>query len=589
MTLGVADIERWDPATVRDVAAAATSRADAAAETALALATLPAFALWDGLAAAAAHASMAQTRAELDAHAGEARAVARAATDAAEEIDILKADLRRLEDDAHRAHLEIDRDSATLVPTAGFRGDPADSRTQRDLLSARLAEIIGRANRVDGELAQAISLAEQWAPPRSPSLPAEASAALPAEAIARWWDSLIDSERAALISANPERYGNYDGIPVADRDTANRMAMAADLQRVTDAAAQHRVTVAEVVANPQRYGLTPAQMTRYANATRIQQGLDQNAEHTGAPTLLWIYRPEAFGGQGRAAIAIGDPDTADDTAVVVPGTSTSVASGWLTDPDAALLHQELARAEPGSAHSVIAWMGFDAPNSLVDPRVTQPDLARQGGAALAADVNALAATHLGEDHVTVIGHSYGSTAVADAAAGSGMRADDIVLVGSPGTDLARTAADFHLPEDGRVYVGSASTDPVTAIAGINGTLPFTGQPTLEVGLGADPAADGFGSTRFKAEVPGWTWKPWTEHTGYFDAGSESLFSIADVTSGNGELLEDHGMTAPHRDGLLGSLSTALGLPSWSIPLTDPEVGRPGTSGHFHQPIPEEPR
>jgi len=589
MTLAVADIDRWDPATVRDVAAAATSRADAAAETSLALATLPAFALWDGLAAAAAHASMAATRAELEAHAEEARAVARAAERAAEEIDSLKADLRRLEDDAHRAHLDIDRESSTILPTPGLPGRGAQINAGADLLSARLAEIIDRANRVDTELTQAISLAEQWAPPRSPAAPTEGPAALPAEAIARWWDSLIDSERAALISANPERYGNYDGIPVADRDTANRMAMAADLQRVTDAAAQHRVTVAEVVANPQRYGLTPAQMTRYANATRVQLGLDQNAELAGSPTLLWIYRPEAFGGQGRAAIAIGNPDTADDTAVVVPGTSTSVASGWLTDPDAALLHQELARTEPGSAHSVIAWMGFDAPNSLVDPRVTQPDLARQGGAALASDVNALASTHLGEDHVTVIGHSYGSTAVADAAAGSGMRADDIVLVGSPGTDLARTAADFHLPEDGRVYVGSASTDPVTAIAGINGTLPFTGQPTLEVGLGADPAADGFGSTRFKAEVPGWTWKPWTEHTGYFDAGSESLFSIADVTSGNGELLEDHGMTAPHRDGLLGSLSTALGLPSWSIPLTDPEVGRPGTSGHFHQPIPEEPR
>ncbi len=586
MTLGVADIDRWDPATVRDVAAAATSRAEAATETALALAALPAFALWDGLAAAAAHASMAATRAELDAHAGEARAVARAATEAAEAIDRLKADLGRLEEDAHRAHLDIDRGSGTLLPAKGFRGDPAGSRAQSDLLSARLTEIVDRANRVDAELAQAISLAEQWAPPRSPGPAAEQPARLPADAIARWWDSLIDSERAALMSVNPERYGNYDGIPVADRDTANRLALGADLQRVTDAAAQNRVGVDAVVANPQRYGLTATQVTRYTNAARVQQGLQHNAARTGAETLLWIYRPESFGGQGRAAIAIGNPDTADDTAVIVPGTSTSVAGGWLTDPDAALLHQELARTEPGAAHSVIAWMGFDAPNSLIDPRVTQPDLARRGGETLAADVNALASTHIGDDHVTVIGHSYGATAVADAAAGSGMRADDIVLVGSPGTDLARTAADFHLPEDGRVYVGSASTDPVTAIAGINGTVPFTGQPTLEVGLGADPAADGFGSTRFKAEVPGWTWKLWTQHTGYFDAGSESLFSIADVTSGNGDLLQDHGMTAPHRDALLGSLSTALGLPSWSIPLTDPEAGRPGTSGHYHQPIPE---
>lgn len=184
MTLGVADIERWDPATVRDVAAAATSRADAAAETALALATLPAFALWDGLAAAAAHASMAQTRAELDAHAGEARAVARAATEAAEAIDILKADLRRLEDDAHRAHLEIDRDSTTLVPTAGFRGDPG-GLPHPEGSAVRPAGRDHRPRQSGGRRTGAGDLAaEQWAPPRSPSSPAEASAALPAEAIA---------------------------------------------------------------------------------------------------------------------------------------------------------------------------------------------------------------------------------------------------------------------------------------------------------------------------------------------------------------------------------------------------------------------
>lgn len=586
MTLSLADIDRWDPATLRDVAAAATSRAESAAETALALATLPAFALWDGLAAAAAQASMAVTRTELDAHAEEARTVARVVTHAADEIDALKADLHRLDDDAHRAHLDIDRDSATLVPTPGFPGGPAGSGPESGRLAARLAEIIDRADRVDAELAQAIALAGRLPTPSSPTTSGGEGEPLPAAAIAHWWDSLTDAERSALISADPERYGNYDGIPVADRDTANRMAMNADLHRVTEAAAEHRVPIAEVLASPQRYGLTTTQVTRYTNAARVRDGLAVNADLSGTETLLWIYRPEAFGGQGRAAVAIGDPDRADDTAVVVPGTSTSVAGGWLTDPDAAFLHRELARTEPGSTHSVIAWMGFDAPDSLVDPRVTEPDLARHGGAALAADVNALASTHLGEDHVTVIGHSYGSTAVADAAAGSGMRADDIVLVGSPGTDLARTAADFNLPEDGRVYVGSASTDPVTAIAGINGTIPLTDLPLLEVGLGADPAADGFGSTRFKAEVPGWTWKLWTEHTGYFDSGSESLYSIADITSGNGELLEDHGMTAPHRDALLGPLGTALGLPSWSIPLTDPEAGRPATSGHYHQPTAE---
>lgn len=59
-------------------------------------------------------------------------------------------------------------------------------------------------------------------------------------------------------------------------------------------------------------------------------------------------------------------------------------------------------------------------------------LARTGGAALAQDVNGLWATHLGDGrHVTVLGHSYGSTTVADAFALGGMHANDAVLLGCP--------------------------------------------------------------------------------------------------------------------------------------------------------------
>jgi hypothetical protein len=46
-----------------------------------------------------------------------------------------------------------------------------------------------------------------------------------------------------------------------------------------------------------------------------------------------------------------------------------------------------------------------------------------------------------------------------------MCADDVVLIGSPGTDLADSAADFNLPEGGHVYVGAASTDPITHLGG----------------------------------------------------------------------------------------------------------------------------
>jgi hypothetical protein len=163
-------------------------------------------------------------------------------------------------------------------------------------------------------------------------------------------------------------------------------------------------------------------------------------------------------------------------------------------------------------------------------------------------------------------------------------ADDVVLVGSPGTDLARTASDFHLPEAGHVYVGAASTDPITNLAGIPISAPDTGLAPEPIGLGADPAADGFGSTRFKAEVEGWTLGSWTDHERYFDSGSESLYGIADITSGHGTALQSHGMTAAHRDSLLGPLAPRLGLPNWSIPLLDPELTRPATAGHHHHPV-----
>jgi pimeloyl-ACP methyl ester carboxylesterase len=388
-----------------------------------------------------------------------------------------------------------------------------------------------------------------------------------------------------LLENDPDQLGNCDGLPVEDRNVANIAVMTNDLDRIDRVASAYNVPADEILLAPVQFGVNMTDVMRYTNAVEVKRGLDYNRSQTGAECLLFLYKPLEFGGQGRAAIAIGDPDSADHTAVLVPGAGNSVADGWLADNDDAInLYTETVAATGQSRGvSVLAWMGYDAPDAIVDPRVTQTALARRGGAVLAADVDALKVTHRGPSHVTVVGHSYGSTTVADAAAGYGLDADDVVLVGSPGTDLARTASDFHLPAGGHVYIGAASTDPVTNLAGIPVPLPDAGLAPGPIGLGADPAADGFGSTRFKAEVQGWTLGSWTDHERYFDNGSESLFSIADVTSGHGTDLQSHGMTAPHRDSLLGPLAPRLGLPDWSIPLLDPELTRPATAGH-HQPI-----
>lgn len=392
------------------------------------------------------------------------------------------------------------------------------------------------------------------------------------EEVKKWWDSVPPDHQRYLLDHWDEKLGNLDGIPVADRDYANQRVMERDIARPAEVAKSRGVTVEEVMAHPELYGMDGVMMDRYNNALQVKKGLAHGTEQTGAQTYLQVYEPDKFGGAGRAAIAIGNPDDAANTAVMVPGTSHSVTEGWLSSDDATNVYKETRAADPGRPVSVIAWMGYDAPDSLIDPQVGQTGLAHQGGQLLASDVNALAATHHDgvPSHITAIGHSYGSTTVADAAAGYGMHVNDVVLVGCPGTDMAGNASDFHLPDGGHVYVGAASTDPITFLGGVGQAhIPGT---DVTVALGADPSVDGFGSTRFKAEVPGFTLN---DHSYYYKPGTESLFSIGDIASGHGDALEHDGMTAPHR--------TSLPPIPFVPPIDfDPELYRPPTSGHQHQ-------
>jgi uncharacterized protein YukE len=416
----------------------------------------------------------------------------------------------------------------------------------------------------DQQTAAAIRAAQRGPIPAAPpgtlgdprELPAPGS---PAEAVNEWWKSLSRREKQALVDAHPAALGNMNGIPAEVRDGVNRAVMNDDLTRGDPA--------------------------RFSNAVRTRKSLDGNR-----PLLLWAYDPLAFRGQGKAVIAIGNPDTATDTAVVVPGTGSSVAQGWMVGDSVGHLYDQLVLANPDARPAVLAWMGYDAPDSPLDPRVGAPMLAREGGRLLAADVNGLAATHRAgvRSHVTVIGHSYGSTTVADAFAGSGAGADDVVLIGSPGTDFARGAGDFHLAAGGHVYVGAASSDPVSWLGQggpiadiVNGRLHFP--LGLEAGLGRDPAGEGFGAVRFDAEAVGRAGPSLADHSKYYAPGSESLRSITDIAAGKGDTLDDDGLLAEGRRqvhvGLPHELDL-LGLPPVELPHWDVRV--PGTPA-FNDP------
>lgn len=570
VTLSVADIERWDPEAVREVFHAASARSGASTDAARASEQLPAFESWGGVAADAARDAIHKTRVDLDAHAREALAVAQAAQKAAQDIEKVKIELRELKDDAISEGLDVDPATSTVVKGPGFKGTAAELATKIADLQSRLNAIIAEANGVDAELAAAINMADGKLPiPDAQPTPPPPPETTRPEDVKKWWDSLTPEQQQAELRDNPPYMGNLNGIPVEARDVANQTAMRTDIENIEEAASRHGVSAQDVLNDPFRYGCTPDDVMRYTNAVKVEQALEDDHLATGAQTYLQVYQPTKFDGQGRAAIAIGNPDKAANTTVVVPGTSHSVTEGWLSASDATNLYNEAVKADPSRTASVVAWMGYDAPNSLLDPQVAQTSLAHQGGALLAADVNGLNATHgPGSSHMTVMGHSYGSTTVADAAAGYGMHTNDVILIGSPGTDMAKSAADFHLAPGGHVFVGAASTDPVTQLGAIPQVhIPGTG---VTASLGTDPALDGFGSTRFKAEVPGWTIN---DHSHYFERGTESLFSMADIVSGHGDALEVDGMTAPHRaDNILTDIGV---LPS------DPELYRAPTSGHYH--------
>ncbi|MCA2242950.1 hypothetical protein JF781_11310 [Mycobacterium sp. WUMAC-067] len=506
-----------------------------------------------------------------------AAALAEAQKAGASDIAALEAQLQQLDNiigaaahDLQDPNLDANARSALQSLINDARADAAD-----DTRSA-LGQLQGIRNGYSGTLQNSLTTLRADGYDPKPLAPADAQAgpeefAIPPpstkpEDVKRWWDSLSQQQKDQLLAQHPPELGNLNGIDTISRDTVNQAVMNDDIARVENAAAQHHVSVDQVTQHPEQYGLAPSAITRYSNAVKTKAGLSTDSDGGKNPVFLQTYDPEAFEGRGREAIAIGNPDTADNTTVLVPGTGSSVRDGYLTHRDGLNVYNETQRADPNKSNSVLVWMGYHAPDSAIDPQIGQTTLARNGGGLLAGDVNALAVTHGGApSHVTVMGHSYGSTTVADAAAGSGMHANDIVLVGCPGTDLAHSAGDFHLPEGGHVYVGAASTDPITHLGGIQGHLPGTG---VTIGLGSDPAVEGFGSTRFKAEAPGLT-SPLKDHSSYFTPGNESLFSIGDIASGHGDALAHDSMTAQHR----GTY--------WLPDEFDPESLRRPTGGHYH--------
>ena len=488
----------------------------------------------------------------------------------AEHADLMDA-RQRLNDDRESLLGRIE--AATEDQAAGLRAEAAELRRRfdayRDDLHAWRDAVDADEQACVRALAAVDTLAEGLTAAADPTR--TDTAALAAElrrlgtdtaAVNAWWNGLSQADRNALMISDPGLVGNTDGVPTRDRDEANSAAVQRDLEHLL----ARQAAGDTLSASEQRW---------LENAQSVQKAVDQASSPIWAgldvDAFIVAYQPHAFGGDGIAAVAYGDPDTADHTAVYVPGI---MQDGTLIDENggqALNLYEEtvnqMAAGVPPREGSVstIAWIGYDSPNFSpesmwpwdvgdsagdVSHTVTEAN-AEAGGLALSQFVDGLNSTHTGGDqpHLTVIGHSYGSTTSSYAAAG-GMDADSLVLVGSPGAgEGVHHVSDLHMPT-GQVFVGAADHDPVTWLGGEDGLLPGTWDDSL--GLGADPAQHDFGAITFAVDNgqefhgTGLVTTGFMEnHVNYFDDPSPThdnaaLVNMAAIVSGDTDAVVDTG-------------------------------------------------
>ncbi|KAA1397512.1 alpha/beta hydrolase [Aeromicrobium ginsengisoli] len=491
----------------------------------------------EGDPAAVAHHAMTNTAGKVDAAAA-AMITGLTALDAyCDRMDELKSRWHELEN--VKGALDL---SVSSLRTRQKSADPADATLDTDIrahnskvatydadVSAWTRHVRAAEDRVIAALGRADSLSEAeglvGSVPNVPTLIKELDKlGKDPVAVNAWWLALSAAEREALKVSDPGRIGNTDGIPIQDRDDANRAQLSAQLNTLKQMKAD-----GETLSKEQQKLVDQAQAI-YDGLAKANGEVDLYGNPL--PAYLMVYDPHAGGGDGYGAIAFGNPETADHVSVNVPGFGNTL-TGIDSLAESAFDVRETAEWQSNGSVASIAWMGYDAPefdasvNGVIDGlNVAGEFRAEDGARNLEAFVDGLRATrHGAEPHMTVIGHSYGSTTVAKAAGHDGtLDVDDIVLVGSPGAgDENPHASDLR----GNVYAGSAGDDFVSRL-GSNNALS----------LGVDPASKGFGATRFEVDTPGdFAFDDWKTnldiHTSYFDRDSSSLANVGKVVAGNG--------------------------------------------------------
>ncbi|MCC9175534.1 alpha/beta hydrolase [Arthrobacter sp. zg-Y179] len=435
------------------------------------------------------------------------------------EADQLAADLQKAEQECNRAHQALVRPAADVPPiskealnewaiqdvTQAYNrvqnsiGDPTVAMQQYLALLAGL-----RPDQMEQFLARNPEAA--LSPPALGSDPQKNKQA---------WEKLTPEQRAVISQKVPSLVGNLEGIPYSDRIAANNAALDLALAQKPLPDAQRDVL------------------------KEIKAAVDAGRDDTTVRGLI-SFDPTH---PPLAALAIGNMDTADNVTWNVPGMGTTAGSmdNWAEGSqniyDAQL---KLGGGDP----AVVAWIGYHTPGMPPSTEVLGNEHALDGGERLASSLNGFNAASDGRDtYVSVAAHSYGTTTTAHGLTGIDFDVDSVAFYGSAGLDDTALA-------DMRIKDGPEGQPALFATHASQDQVAWTGNVLSQR---TDPLGDGFGSHEFSSEgdaerelkqtlghsaigEDGDKWNPlhtYDEH-GYLDNGTQSLDSIAKITTGNGD-------------------------------------------------------
>lgn len=290
-----------------------------------------------------------------------------------------------------------------------------------------------------------------------------------------YWDGLSEAHRQDVLDHHPEWAGNLDGIPAAARDEANRNLLPVDLERVTRErdeaqAATDRLnsgTSTDPTADEKLASNLAVSQERVESLQAVTRTL---AENEGRQLLVLDTSGELV----KAAVAVGNVDTADHVSVHVPGMTTTVGGSMEskdTEANELALQTEDQLRLAGRGDETVAsvtWIGYEAPQNgeilddfdLTDTAATN-DTAKEAAPVLSGFLNGIDASRTSDPNLTTLAHSYGSTTTGYALQ-QGTGVDNAVFYGSPGLGTS-DVSDLGVQE-GHVFVQEANRDPVADFA-----------------------------------------------------------------------------------------------------------------------------